>query len=144
MLLVIVMVNKTEKPEMAEENAMENFEYIEVKHMGDLWDIDFKGRGKRTLFKGDTVKLNLHDKVDLNVILSIIKETNAGRINKMQQVKKDGGQVTVTYIPRFEIIAGKDLLPKCLQEYRYSASNMMTDIERAAVLKLCPTFYKKE
>ena len=141
-LLVIVMVKNTD--EKIAEKTVDEIDYVEIKFNGDLWDIDFKGRGKMTLFKGNTVKLNLHDKVDLNCLLSIIKESNSRKTNSMQEVKKDGGQVTVSYVPRFEIIGGKDKLPKVLQDYRYSASNMMNDAEREAVLKLCPTFLVRE
>lgn len=119
-------------------------EHVVVKHNGDIWDINYPGRGKFSLFKGQTVKFNIHDRKELRALISVVKEINRPRGNSRVELKKSGGHTEYLTINRFEIVEGKELLPEIILKMQYSSSGMPLDDERDAIVSICPDFFEKK
>ncbi len=108
------------------------------------WDINYPGRGKVAVRPGETIKLNPKNEFELRALLSIIKEIHRPSTNGRIVVKKEmPGMIEHKRVFKFEITAGEENLPKVLLDHKYTASNMYTDHEREAILKLCPEYFKK-
>ncbi|MCK9603004.1 MAG: hypothetical protein M0R66_01285 [Candidatus Omnitrophica bacterium] len=118
---------------------------VVVRYEGPTgWDINFSGRGKMSVAPGQEVALNPRDTIELRALLGIIKEINRVRTNERLVLKPqtpDGFKEQVK-VPKFRFVRGTENLPKILLEHKYSASAMLTDDEKKAVLELCPDFFK--
>jgi len=127
-----------------EVKATDKPEYVEVLHNGDIWDINYAGRGKFSVFKGQTVKFNVHNRQELRALISVVKEVNRPKGNERSQVKKEGGQAEYIRIKRFEIVGGREYLPEIILKMQYTSSGIPLDNERDAIVSICPDFFEKK
>ena len=137
-----MVINSDEKT--IEAKGAEKREFVEVRHNGDIWDINYAGRGKFSVFKGQTVKFNIHNRHELRALLSVVKEINSPRGNNRTHMEKKGGMVEYKTVARFEFVEGKERLPEILQKLNYSSSGIPLDEERDAILELCPDYFEKK
>jgi hypothetical protein len=128
------------------EKTEEKQDKVVVRYNGGAgYDINYPTRGKVSIKPGETAVFNPHDPYELDALLQIIKVINGGRINyrtKMTKPDNEGGR-DMEKIYRFKIESGMELLPKILQEHKFSASNLMTDEETAAIKGICPKFFDR-
>lgn len=109
------------------------------------YDINYPTRGKISVQPGKQVELNPRDPYELSALLDIMKWVNSGRMNfrtRYTKMDPEGGK-DLEKIYRFRIISGEELLPEILRQHKFSASNMYTEDEEAAIRSICPKFFDK-
>ena len=119
---------------------------VVVKYNGPAgYDIDYPKRGKTTIRPGESFGLRPSDPYELEALLQILKVINGGRINFRTRLSKpdaEGGR-DAEKVYRFQIESGMENLPEVLQNHKFSTSNMLTETEEAAIMKICPKFFER-
>jgi hypothetical protein len=105
------------------------------------WTLAYRGRANVTVFPNQTVTLNMLDKQDLKHLIEVIKVVNSSTNEQTRVLVSKFGKQHEELYNKWNIIEGKEHIPKLLMGITYDVRNCLTDEVQEAITDLVPTYF---